>query len=62
MPANRPQYAWYLSLLIVLAIAGSSIGIIPASAQSGFPSTAVLDAFDRANGVLGGNWVGATYG
>ena len=62
MPANRPQYAWYLSLLIVLAIGGSSMGIIPASAQSAFPSVAVLDAFDRSNGVLGGNWVGASYG
>src|SRR6185295_8530517 len=27
-----------------------------------FPSTGVLDSFDRSNGVIGGNWSGATAG
>ncbi len=31
-------------------------------AASGFPSTAVVDNFNRANGALGGQWVGQTTG
>jgi hypothetical protein len=27
---------------------------------SGFPSTAILDNFDRANGAIGSNWLGQT--
>lgn len=30
--------------------------------QSGFPSTSVLDNFNRANGAIGANWAGATSG
>ena len=62
MSTKQPARAWYLYLFIVFSLLASSLGTISVSAQSGFPSTGVLDNFDRANGLLGGNWTGATYG
>ncbi|HYM79931.1 MAG TPA: PQQ-dependent sugar dehydrogenase [Candidatus Limnocylindria bacterium] len=36
--------------------------VVTASATSGFPTTAVLDNFNRANGGIGPNWVDPAYG
>jgi len=40
--------------------AGVNVSVTPAA--TGFPQTAVLDNFNRANGAIGGSWVDATSG
>src|SRR5207344_2483263 len=39
-----------------------SLTITAGNAATAFPSTGVLDNFNRANGAIGGSWVGQTSG
>jgi len=43
-------------------IARDTVTITATGAPAGFPSTAVLDNFNRANGAVGGSWVGDVNG
>jgi predicted outer membrane repeat protein len=59
MTAWRPKYARFLHFVLVLSILASGVGVFSVSAAT-FPSTAVLDTFNRANGAIGANWSGYT--
>jgi hypothetical protein len=56
--ANAPK-------LVITYLTGGGPTATPtptATAASSFPTTEMLDTFDRANGVLGSNWSGGTSG
>jgi hypothetical protein len=58
MSDQRIKYAGIIHLWLVISILVFGMGITPVSAQSGFPTTPVLDTFNRANGAIGINWGG----
>ena len=58
MPVQRTKYASVIQLVLVISILIFGIGTIPALALDGFPTTPVLDNFNRANGAIGANWGG----
>ena len=60
MFSQRIRYVGIIHLVLVVSILVFGIGAAPVSALDGFPTTAVLDTFDRGNGTIGTNWGGYT--
>ncbi len=58
MFGQRIKYVGFIHFVLLVSILVFGMGAIPVSALDGFPTTSVLDTFNRANGTIGTNWGG----